>query len=210
MGFFGVCKVWNGVMHVGWSFQSHKIYFMSVEIRMKPNINVGISGSSRKWSSINYPKTTDWNVETKYRIAFTFPNNGDRSKVMWTVYDCAEWTKIRSGMFASWRSDVSHSSAGNGPEGSVNSKTVFSILSANVDTYEKDTARNWKIVTENCKCVWGKMESLALRYFFDITAMKRSNSLFILKVWCMASLRIWRCSQKQHSAFLCERLEGRN
>ena len=25
----------------------------------------------------------------------------------------------------------------------------------------------------------------------------------------IASLGTWRCSQKQHSAFLCERLEGR-
>ena len=33
----------------------------------------------------------------------------------------------------------------------MNSKTAFSMLSANVDTYEKDTARNWKIEIENCK-----------------------------------------------------------
>jgi len=48
-------------------------------------------------------------VETKYRLGFQFQNYGDKTKLMWTAYDCAEWVKMGPGMFWSWTSDVSDS-----------------------------------------------------------------------------------------------------
>ena len=41
---------------------------------------------------IGKPKNVDWDVETRYRIALSFNNYGDKTKLTWSAYHCAEWT----------------------------------------------------------------------------------------------------------------------